>query len=215
MSIIVLSRSRSFELHLLSVFETTDQVLIYSSLDAIERDVVSGAKLVLIHASSFKDEDEGEVDVLLEKIKKLSPSPIGVAADLPSLEEMLRLSSLGGLAYFNSFMLDIHYRQMEQFLLIGHRWYLPDLLESAMQIAYQAVVPAASVFFAKLTRREQEIALVVSKGASNKDTARQCGITERTVKAHLTSIFEKCGVSDRVSLTILINEGNLPTAVSG
>jgi two-component system, NarL family, nitrate/nitrite response regulator NarL len=56
--------------------------------------------------------------------------------------------------------------------------------------------------FRKLTRREREVAQLVSNGANNKTIARQLLITDRTVKAHLTSIFDKLKVSDRLQLAL-------------
>ncbi len=53
-----------------------------------------------------------------------------------------------------------------------------------------------------LTEREREVSSYVCKGASNKEIARTLGITERTIKAHLTSIFGKLGIRDRVQLVI-------------
>jgi DNA-binding NarL/FixJ family response regulator len=58
----------------------------------------------------------------------------------------------------------------------------------------------------RLTRREREIALLVGGGASNKEIGNKLGVTERTVKAHLTAIFRKLGVSDRLRLALLVND---------
>ena len=55
-----------------------------------------------------------------------------------------------------------------------------------------------------LTPREQEIALQVGGGCSNKVIAQRLGITERTVKAHLGSVFGKLGVRDRLQLALLV-----------
>lgn len=57
---------------------------------------------------------------------------------------------------------------------------------------------------AYLTQREQEIAALIANGGSNKQIARQLAITERTVKAHLTEIFRKLGIADRLKLGLLI-----------
>ena len=59
--------------------------------------------------------------------------------------------------------------------------------------------------FAVLTPREIEIARLIGQGASNKRIARQLSITERTVKAHLTMIFRKTGVDDRVKLALMVS----------
>lgn len=57
-----------------------------------------------------------------------------------------------------------------------------------------------------LTRREYEIALLVGRGESNKGIARQLDIAERTVKAHLTEIFRKLAITDRIKLALLIKD---------
>lgn len=56
-----------------------------------------------------------------------------------------------------------------------------------------------------LTPREREIALRIAAGDSNRAIAERLGISERTVKAHLTSIFSKLGVKDRVQLAVKLN----------
>ena len=44
--------------------------------------------------------------------------------------------------------------------------------------------------------------MLIGEGGSNKQIARQLAIAERTVKAHLTEIFRKIGVSDRLGLAL-------------
>jgi len=53
-----------------------------------------------------------------------------------------------------------------------------------------------------LTPREREVLGLVREGLANKQIARRLGITERTVKAHLTSIFATIGVADRTSAAL-------------
>jgi DNA-binding NarL/FixJ family response regulator len=55
-----------------------------------------------------------------------------------------------------------------------------------------------------LTEREREIATLIGNGESNKQIARALYITERTVKSHLTGIFRKLGVADRVRLALRV-----------
>lgn len=56
-----------------------------------------------------------------------------------------------------------------------------------------------------LSGREREVALCVARGESNKEIARQLDLAERTIKAHLTGIFEKLGVRDRLQLALLLS----------
>jgi len=55
---------------------------------------------------------------------------------------------------------------------------------------------------AALTRRELEILSLVARGESNRAIARQLFISEKTVKNHLTSVFNKLGVEDRTQAVL-------------
>ena len=57
----------------------------------------------------------------------------------------------------------------------------------------------------RLTPRERDIAHLISRGASNKEIASLLNITERTVKAHITAIFQKLKLSTRLKLALFIN----------
>ena len=50
-----------------------------------------------------------------------------------------------------------------------------------------------------LTEREMEVLQAAAQGQRSKEIARQLGITERTVKAHLASIYQKLGVDSRAA----------------
>ena len=54
----------------------------------------------------------------------------------------------------------------------------------------------------KLTPREAEVLLLVSQGKSNGDIAVILGMAEKTVKKHLTHVFEKLGVEGRNPATL-------------
>lgn len=58
--------------------------------------------------------------------------------------------------------------------------------------------------FHMLTGRERQIADGVSQGLSNRDIAAALGITEQTVKNHLTAIFTKLHVTSRLQLALAI-----------
>ena len=53
--------------------------------------------------------------------------------------------------------------------------------------------------------RERQILRIAATGASNKEIADRLAITERTVKPHLTAIFEKLAVRDRLQLSLRVN----------
>jgi DNA-binding NarL/FixJ family response regulator len=55
---------------------------------------------------------------------------------------------------------------------------------------------------AQLTARESEVLKLVRDGLANKQIARRLDISERTVKAHLTSAFARIGVADRTQAAL-------------
>ena len=55
---------------------------------------------------------------------------------------------------------------------------------------------------AMLTKRELQIVSAILDGASNKDIGQQFSLSEQTVKNHLSHIFDKVGVSNRLELAL-------------
>ena len=59
---------------------------------------------------------------------------------------------------------------------------------------------------AHLTPRELQVAKMVHLGGNNKVIARELDISERTVKAHLSAIFRKLNIENRLHLALFFNE---------
>jgi two-component system nitrate/nitrite response regulator NarL len=86
----------------------------------------------------------------------------------------------------------------------GGYWVGHEQMDDIMQIAVTPRRgPADEVGpVSRLTRREMEIIGVVVEGATNKDIAATFGVSEQTVKNHLSNIFDKLGVSTRLELAL-------------
>ena len=54
----------------------------------------------------------------------------------------------------------------------------------------------------ELSRREREVLELVGRGLPNKLIARELGLSEKTVKAHLTNVFRRIGVFDRTQAAL-------------
>lgn len=61
----------------------------------------------------------------------------------------------------------------------------------------------------KLSRREAEVLIKISKGLSNKEIGEQLFLSEKTVKNYATNLYRKLNVDDRVLATILAIENNI------
>jgi len=63
-----------------------------------------------------------------------------------------------------------------------------------------------------LSEREREVLLMVAEGLANKQIARRLAISEKTVKAHLTSVFRQIGVTDRTQAALWAERNDLGRA---
>ena len=87
----------------------------------------------------------------------------------------------------------------------GYRWSVhcgPDVRSEGARNVYEAKATL-------LTPREQEIALLVSAGMSNKEIAHRIEVSAGTVKIHLSNIFQKLNVSNWTSLAAMALQGAL------
>ena len=86
-----------------------------------------------------------------------------------------------------------------------------EVIERLISITQAAKPQAAgSKVQTSLTDREHEVLACVAVGERNKEIARRLGISERTVKAHLSSIYSKLGVDSRAAaIAVAMNRGLL------
>lgn len=72
----------------------------------------------------------------------------------------------------------------------------PEVLAKVLAHTEPAKQPAGPL---ALTDREREVLEAVARGERSKEIAARLGVTERTVKAHLTAIYNKLGVDSRAA----------------
>lgn len=80
-------------------------------------------------------------------------------------------------------------------------------LKSALRTVVSAKPPTSKTF--GLTRRQLEVIANVLDGLTNKEIASKLSLSEETVKHHLTQIFDKLGVSNRVELALFATHSGL------
>jgi two-component system nitrate/nitrite response regulator NarL len=88
-----------------------------------------------------------------------------------------------------------------------------NLVQLLRDLAAQTAPPPRKTF--GLTARELEVVTLITEGSTNKHIAETFGISEETVKRHLTNIFNKLGVGNRLELALFaLNHNLLPPAAS-
>ncbi len=118
-----------------------------------------------------------------------------VAIERPQIIEALQLGARGILLKDAALELIV---ECIRTVARGGYWVLR---EAVTEISSYLEENAASV--PQLTRREREIVEAILTGCSNREIAQRYGISEETVKHHLSSVYAKLGVSNRLELALL------------
>lgn len=109
-------------------------------------------------------------------------------------------------AYGNSKMLLKHFNQLVDTVKENKTWTYPELTAALVKSTKKTSInsDAAELIESRLTLKERDVVLLVLEGLTNDAIANELGITTRTVKAHISSIFSKLHVNDRISLVLLL-----------
>jgi two-component system nitrate/nitrite response regulator NarL len=91
----------------------------------------------------------------------------------------------------------------------GEKYVSPTLSARLLtDLAAKSASSAQAGVLAELTSREREILTLVATGLSNKQVALQLNLHEKTVKHHLTRVFGKLNVSNRVEAAIALRDAD-------
>jgi DNA-binding NarL/FixJ family response regulator len=98
----------------------------------------------------------------------------------------------------------------------------PEEIHRAIRVAMRGEAPlapkaAAALLAARsaatpshdMTERERDVLRLVASGLANKQIARRLGISEKTVKGHLTHVFQAIGVTDRTQAALWAERNGL------
>lgn len=143
----------------------------------------------------------------MAELRAARPDTLVVAMSLvPQAAEAMAAFEAGARGYCHALAVPEMLKQVALVVANGGLWLGADLMARAAGAVARAAspLPESSSPLAELTPRERDVALQVAEGASNKEVARRLDITARTVKAHMSAIFDKLGVRDRLQLVLLL-----------
>jgi DNA-binding NarL/FixJ family response regulator len=157
--------------------------------------------LLFIHFDSLTV----EIDDLTRYLKELTPKVDIIALrDNPNVVEGAYLLKEGFKSYLNTRTNPIIMNQVLETIASGNVWVYPELMSF---IVTKIEVPSSGDYSHKLdllSKKEKEVATLVAEGMTNKKIAQTMNVAEVTVKKHLSSIFHKLEIKDRVSLVVYL-----------
>lgn len=84
-----------------------------------------------------------------------------------------------------------------------------NVVQIVQEMTQQAQTASTPAHRFGLTPRELQVISLIVQGSTNKDAGNSLGITEETIKRHLTNIFDKVGMSNRLELAVFALEHGL------
>lgn len=163
--------------------------------------------IILCHEDLIRDKQISS----MSSIKAACPiSRILVLGVGRTIESQVMLLKQGARGYFNNHLPPEKLHLAIYSILHGEVWIerhvISSLIDELTHVAIPEITLEQQQSLASLSPKEIEVATLVSHGSTNKMIAHKMAITERTVKAHLTTIFQKLGIYDRLSLAIFFRD---------
>ena len=125
---------------------------------------------------------------------------------VPDVNEMFTILNAGAKAYASIAASSPVLERIAAVVHQGGLWVPEQFLANLTGLLHQNSTAAASEpkSFAILSKRERQVCEKVLSGQTNQQIADSLFVSERTVKAHLTSSFQKLGVKDRLQLVLKV-----------
>ena len=142
------------------------------------------------------------IDDILSTLQGYKELKVLVFHNRPKVQHAITLINQGISGYENSYIAKENLLKMFDGVDKGNRWFFSDLTHFIINQYVDVQTKDEPDFLEKLTQKEKEIAIMIADGLTNKEIAIKEMIAISTVKGHISHIFEKVGVSDRVTLAL-------------
>lgn len=137
--------------------------------------------------------------------QRLSDMKLVVLSARPSDEEGRQILAQGASGYAHAYSTPATLGSILHSVATGNIWLGRSLLQRLLHDVSARLPEPATQWMQQLSAREQEVARYAAIGESNAAIAQRLSISERTVRAHLSAIFEKLQVQDRLMLALKVH----------
>ncbi|MFL5790223.1 MAG: response regulator [Actinomycetota bacterium] len=180
---------------LLATFDDVELVGAADGGEAAVEQVIKQKPDVLLLDLSMPDVDGIEVT---RRVAAASPTTrVVLFTSFSDREQIVQALDAGAIGYL---LKDAEPEAIHEALRAAARGESPLAPKAAAELlASRAERPIGDV---ELTARERDVLQLVIAGDANKQIARKLGISEKTVKGHLTNLFQRIGVQDRTQAAL-------------
>lgn len=193
---------------------SNDSLLIKNLIDLYGKDIViSSPNITQVKDSDLRNSEVMLVDLKDSKIPdgRRFPIPLIALTTIPVFKEAVILMKIGVKGYGNRKMRPENIKQAIESVISGQIWLPPEIVNQLISsVGVEDSKPKENnAILEGLSRREKEVAQYVTEGMSNQQMADKMFVTLRTVKAHLSSIYDKTGLKNRLELGLQLKRNSL------
>ena len=181
-----------------SIYEAEDEQQVMAVLQSETIDVLL-LDLVLPNGKSFQ---------LLENVVENYPEiKVAMLTASEDVNDVRRCMDIGASAFITKTSGKSNLVNALRLVIAGGVFISPDLIDKINQSQAEAVNSGEDENEIKtLTNRQREVLALVCKGSSNKEIANLLGLSDNTVKIHMTAILKSLGVSNRTQAVLVANK---------
>jgi two-component system, NarL family, nitrate/nitrite response regulator NarL len=175
--------------------------------DAITECRASSFRMVLLDLSLSTTHGLGTLDAFRAAVPEVPVIVVSGDDDKHNITGAIDLGAVGFIPKAHTSKLMI---AALQFVLAGGIYLPPNLLhEHSAESSAAATTKVVAAAYSRLSPRQQEVATLLLQGKSNKFIARILDISEGTVKAHVSAIFQILGAKSRVEAVIIASKSGI------
>lgn len=157
--------------------------------------------MILLHRSAT------DKQTVVEILDNDPSTRIFLFSDRPNEQEGLTFLQVGVVGYANTYITAKRLKEAVRITLTGRVWVGQKLMQRLIQATgTDSSINKENALVTKLSAREREVADLVATGMTNLTIAYELNIAEQTVKAHISSIFQKTGTDSRLKLALLMKD---------
>lgn len=214
----ILEDQQLFRESLVAIFQQAGMEVVVQGQDvegflAKVRETPPDVAVVDLRLESLYGQQVGDGSKVVELLRERQPQirvlVLSGHREMPLIERCFQLGAAGYLCKLNVSCAAL-VAAVEQ--VARGEWLVPQELVSPVQALQQEAGARASPLD-RLTLREREVLGLVAAGADNLQISARLGITERTVKAHVSNLYRKLGVQNRVEMAMLGFQSGLSTTL--
>ncbi len=130
--------------------------------------------------------------------------PVAIISALETPEVISRAMGHGACGYIPKSCSPQKIHQAIDAVLQGNRWVPEDMQHQLIPLGNEERDIAAKI--SRLTPQQYRVLCFLREGWLNKQIGYELGVTEATVKAHITAIFKKLGINNRTQAVIILGK---------